>query len=383
VQANNIQWAEGVVAGLAGVPNSANTATGGGTSIVPGVINWNQDYETAPVGNFQPDDPIPGIPGTGTVNIDNISAEMVTYVRIPEPGVYSMGVNSDDGFRLAVNDVVGRQYVEVLAPSAIAGFIPSVPTAVGVQGNVGGPITKTPVVADVVMTDPADACADLVNAAELAGKIALIDRGTCGFIDKLRRAQAAGAVAGIMINERPDYPIIMGGDAPDVTIPVLMITQADGAILKDNLDGLRISIQDDTNFILSEFNNGRGSTDTMVTFFVSEAGIYPFRCLWFEGGGGANCEWFTRLADGTSILLNDTSNPDALLGFRSRDFTPPTDPNLAVGVADGVISITWDVGTLVGSSTVDGTYSPVPAATSPYVPDTSAGGEMYYQVQLP
>ena len=38
-------------------------------------------------------------------------------------------------------------------------------------------------------TEPSLACEPLTNAAALAGKIALIERGTCNFVDKIRRAQ--------------------------------------------------------------------------------------------------------------------------------------------------------------------------------------------------
>jgi hypothetical protein len=40
---------------------------------------------------------IPGIPGPGT---DNIAAEALTFVEIPQAGIYTMVVNSDDGFRV-------------------------------------------------------------------------------------------------------------------------------------------------------------------------------------------------------------------------------------------------------------------------------------------
>jgi len=41
---------------------------------------------------------------------------------------------------------------------------------------------------------------------------------------------------------------------------------------------------------------------------VKDAGIYPVRVIWQEGGGGANLELCTVKADGTRVLLNDTAN---------------------------------------------------------------------------
>jgi hypothetical protein len=59
---------------------------------------------------------------------------------------------------------------------------------------------------------------------------------------------------------------------------------------------------------LGEFNGGRGAADTIFYFVAQEAGVYCFRTVWEEGGGGANIEWFTLKADGTKVLVNDTAN---------------------------------------------------------------------------
>jgi PA domain len=88
------------------------------------------------------------------------------------------------------------------------------------------------------------ACAplDAANAAAVRGKIALIDRGgTCGFIDKARNAQAAGARAALYIDNMPGSPPEPVGVAPDdtITIPSGLITQADGAAIKAALAAAR------------------------------------------------------------------------------------------------------------------------------------------------
>ena len=59
---------------------------------------------------------------------------------------------------------------------------------------------------------------------------------------------------------------------------------------------------------LGEFSGGRGASDTQFEFAVKDAGIYPFRFTWQEGGGGANLEIFSLKADGSRVLLNDTAN---------------------------------------------------------------------------
>lgn len=64
----------------------------------------------------------------------------------------------------------------------------------------------------------------------LAGKIALIRRGTCGFAVKTKNAQNAGAAAAIIWNTTAGIPS-MGGNDPSVTIPAYAIGNADGLAL--------------------------------------------------------------------------------------------------------------------------------------------------------
>lgn len=75
-----------------------------------------------------------------------------------------------------------------------------------------------------------EGCNPLIN--NLTGKIAVIYRNTCEFGTKAFNAQEAGAVGAIIINRDPDV-IPMGGgtDGPNVTIPVVMLGNAEGALL--------------------------------------------------------------------------------------------------------------------------------------------------------
>ena len=75
-----------------------------------------------------------------------------------------------------------------------------------------------------------------------AGSIALVDRGspnpsiTCGFAEKTKAAQDAGAVAVVVVNNVAGAPTAPGGTAlPGTTIPTVMIGQDDGTTLKDSL----------------------------------------------------------------------------------------------------------------------------------------------------
>jgi hypothetical protein len=110
---NNMKRAEDQLAGrlidpTTGGPlaNYANPGSGPRGTHPVTVVNWNQEARPtgtqAPAGNFAPDDPIPGIPGTDPDsgdNTDNIAAEIVGYLEL-KAGLHRFGVNSDDGFHL-------------------------------------------------------------------------------------------------------------------------------------------------------------------------------------------------------------------------------------------------------------------------------------------
>lgn len=69
------------------------------------------------------------------------------------------------------------------------------------------------------------------NTLAVTGRIALIDRGVCGFAIKAKNAQNAGAIGMILVNNAPGN-LAPGGADPTVTIPVLGITQAQGTAIK-------------------------------------------------------------------------------------------------------------------------------------------------------
>lgn len=102
-----------------------------------------------------------------------------------------------------------------------------------IEGTVGKPLAVTGAVSgDVAVATPLLGCEPLTNAAELAGKIVLIQRGTCGFAVKLEQAQNAGAKAMLVFNNAAGNPIAMGGEVAGPTIPALMVKMDDGAAIK-------------------------------------------------------------------------------------------------------------------------------------------------------
>lgn len=105
----------------------------------------------------------------------------------------------------------------------IAGFGPGLPTppitenlAVVIDDNSGGG------------SNPNDGCENITNAAQLNGKIALIQRGNCDFVVKVKKAQDAGAKAVVMVNNVGGAPITMGGTDATIVIPSVMISMDNG-----------------------------------------------------------------------------------------------------------------------------------------------------------
>ena len=132
--------------------------------------------------------------------------------------------------------------VRVETPAAIAGE-KEFGTA-----DFGAPMPNPPLQGQVVLVNDgvgttSDACEPIQNGAQLAGKIALIDRGICTFVAKAAAAQASGAIAVIIGNNVAGPPPGMTGVDPTVTIPVVSVSQADATAIKGQLGtGVTISI---------------------------------------------------------------------------------------------------------------------------------------------
>lgn len=109
-----------------------------------------------------------------------------------------------------------------------AAFGPTI-SAPGVTGNVVRALDA----ADAAGPTTFDACSPITNAAAVAGNIALVDRGSCGFVIKVKNAQNAGAVAVLVADNAPGAPPAgMAGVDPTITIPSGRITLPDGNALK-------------------------------------------------------------------------------------------------------------------------------------------------------
>lgn len=169
----------------------------------------------------------------------------------------------------------------------------------------GPPLTVEGVEGSVVLADDGvgigtDACEPLVNRVRNA--IALIDRGTCTFVTKVRHAEEAGAIAVVVANDQPGGPAPMGGSDPSIGIPSAGITLFEGQFLRTVLD------------------------------LVVRLGLSPDLFLGTDGGGrvllyapspavpGSSISHWERVA--TPDLLMEPVISDTVESVRTLDLTP-------------------------------------------------------------
>lgn len=134
-----------------------------------------------------------------------------------------------------------------------------------------------------------DACESLA-AGSLAGKIAVVDRGTCTFAAKVRNAEQAGAIAVIVVNNNPDELFLMGADElQNPSIPSYFVHLSTRELLADGL----------------EVELSRDDPDGMALGRLRLHAPRPFE------SGSSNSHWTTEASPN---LLMEPS-----LGFLERD----------------------------------------------------------------
>jgi len=119
--------------------------------------------------------------------------------------------------------------LEVESPPSLAGSY----DAAGATFNPPGPWSVSGLVelVDDGVGTASDACEPLQGFTP--GRIALVDRGSCLFVDKAQRAAEAGAVGVIVANHDGDTLLTMGGDRPPgYATPAVFVTERAGAALR-------------------------------------------------------------------------------------------------------------------------------------------------------
>jgi len=128
----------------------------------------------------------------------------------------------------------GKASITILDPTVIAG---AMGTATASFGPANFDVTGSVVLVDDGVGTTSDACEQpLVNASTVKGKIALIDRGSCSFTEKVLAAEDAGAIGVIIANNVTGAAPGMGGTTGETVLtPSLSISLADGGTIKAQL----------------------------------------------------------------------------------------------------------------------------------------------------
>jgi hypothetical protein len=133
--------------------------------------------------------------------------------------------------------------------------------------------------------------------------------------------------------------------------------------------------------LLGNFEGGRGAADTLYLFQVQQAGTYPFRTLWENGGGDSNIEWFS-LINGKHVLLNDSTN-GGFPAYQVATAAPAQGASFTGFTlsADHKSVVLTYTGTLQSADTVNGPYTPVSNSPSPATIPIATTGNKFYRVQ--
>jgi extracellular elastinolytic metalloproteinase len=187
--------------------------------------------------------------GVGTNNanfsapVDGLSGRVQMFLWDVGPPNYSLTVNSP---------------ATIAGPYAIRdnNFIP---------GNVPLPIAPNGFTTDLVLFDDgspdnSDACSPAINAAAISGKVCILRRGDCTFVEKVKNAQNAGALAVIVVNN-VEGVIIMGGADATITIPAISVNQdvGEAIIAQMSLGVVNVTLQTPADVFINadgSFDNG-------------------------------------------------------------------------------------------------------------------------------
>ena len=120
-----------------------------------------------------------------------------------------------------------------LAPGQVQQAVWALTPDLNIEGN---DVTGELVIVDDGTAADSLGCGPLANGADVAGKIAVVYRGTCEFGAKSFNAAEAGAIAVIIVNNVPGFIGMLAGASGDlVEVPVVMIEDATGALLRSEI----------------------------------------------------------------------------------------------------------------------------------------------------
>lgn len=211
------------------------------------------------------------------------------------------------------------------------------------------------------------------------------------YYDQNINYELAGNLQGYFCGDRtfpgigPSDPGWNGGNPDNIAMAATALLQLSAGkyvfgVRSD--DGFKVSTGANppyTDLVLGTFEGGRGSAETQFSFIAPVDGLYPMRLLYYQGGGGADCEFYSFDFDsGQRVLINDPNNGNSIKAYRifrilnprgsgnnfRFDFETVTGKTYTVEYKNSLTDTSWT--SLPPSITGDGTIKTVTyTSTSP------------------
>jgi hypothetical protein len=166
----------------------------------------------------------------GFLGCNDRDAQNITGVKASSLPIASATIETQS---TAYHVVFSSPSLSAPIPAATAAFGPSLldtPDAV-IDANLVAAVDP----AETIGGSTLDACSPLTNAAAVAGRIALVQRGTCTFALKVLNAQTAGAIAVVIYDNVLNAPLARMAGVPgideSITIPSIRISRTSGLAL--------------------------------------------------------------------------------------------------------------------------------------------------------
>ena len=384
---------------------------------IPSVINLNAFENDVDLGNFQPDNFMPGLPGALDLNV-GVAAEFLTFIEFPE-GMITMGVNSDDGFELEIGHI---GHPDVMVAGRFNGGRGSNDTTFLMDVRAAGIYPARL----VFFSQGGDASVELFTINDAGEKVLVNDTANGGLA-----AYRVGTIPEFVAPPEPSAPAVKvaASSAALTEATVVDFGALDGDASYEFFftavkDGASTAIAGNDAFAikLDQWNEqglfgttAFGVADNVFTaaadgsvasvfdvpvhvVIVNDTGVGESR-LYVDGalGGswdgnfvlagdtkvmGARLEAATDHMGAGSVMHSWATYSGLLTGSEIGDLftalpvpTPVEPAAIAIGTSDAGVVITFSGGTLQQADSVTGTWSDVADATSPYeVPATGDGG---------
>ncbi len=176
--------------------------------------------------------------------------------------------------------------------------------------------------------------------------------------------------AGFIAYAAGSFPGIPGTEQASINVALEAITYAEltpgtYSMVVNSDDGFRVTtgdVRDRAKEIeLGFYDGGRGAGDTVFNFTVSKAGVYPFRLIYEQGGGGYSVDWFTANPTDPSVRVH-LNEDGGIKSYRELASGPvlapaitalaPTPNATGVSPSTGLTALIADGSTALASSSI-------------------------------